>query len=193
MSAKRIMLFVIAAVVLSLTAAQCVQPVVVEKEVVVTQEVEVEKEVIVEVAPERVDIVYWIFGSEGSAKADTGELWSDFYSRVINEYEKEHSGVNIDFFLRGVEAGGTTTYVDAAVAAGTPPDIYYDDIFRIRKYAQAGLLESLEGALTAEDKATYDPTILSLMTDENGLYAIPAGTGYVAYVINKTMFEEAGL
>jgi len=31
------------------------------------------------------------------------------------------------------------------------------------------------------------------MTDENGLYAIPAGTGYVAYVINKTMFEEAGL
>ncbi|NOZ50025.1 MAG: extracellular solute-binding protein [Chloroflexi bacterium] len=171
--------------------AACAQPQVVEKEVVVTKEVE--KEVTVVVAPERIDITMWVFGSEGSAKADTGELWSDFYSRVINEYEKQHPGVNINFFLRGVEAGGTTTFVDAAVAAGTPPDIYYDGTFRIQKYAQAGLLELLDGAITEKDKAAYDPGILSVTTGPDGIWALPIGTGYVAYVINKTMFEEAGL
>jgi len=170
----------------------------VEKEVEVIKEVEVEVEkeveVIKEVAPKQIEITYWIFGSEGSAKQDDGVLWSDFYGEVINEYEAEHPGVDINFAIRGQESGGTTLYVDTAVAAGTPPDIYYDDIFRVRKYAQAGLLETVEAALTPEDKAAYDPNILGLMTNQDGeLYAIPAGVGYVSYTINKTLFENAGL
>jgi len=208
-------LFVVA-ILLTLAAAQCGQPQVVEKEVVVTKEVEkqvvvtqvVEKEVVVtkevekvvtqevvkEVAPERVEITYWIFGSEGQAKLDNGELWSDFYGRVVNEYEKTHPGVAINWALRGGESGGTTLYIDSAVTAGTPPDIYYDDIFRVNKFAQQGLLETVDGALTDEDRAAYPPEFLALMTDKAGkLYAIPAGTGYQAYLINKTMFEEAGL
>jgi ABC-type glycerol-3-phosphate transport system substrate-binding protein len=221
---RSLILFVAVAVLLSLATAACAQPQVVEvekivekevvvtkevevvkevvvtveveveKEVVVTKEVEVEKEVVKEVAPERVEITYWIFGSEGSTKADDGELWSDFYGRAINEYEREHPGVNINFALRGVEAGGTTTYVDAAVAAGTPPDIYYDDAFRIQKYYQADLLESMAPALTDEDKAAYDSRLLGLVTGADGEpWGIPCGTGFVSYVINKTMFEEAGL
>jgi ABC-type glycerol-3-phosphate transport system substrate-binding protein len=52
----------------------------------------------------------------------------------------------------------------------------------------------VDGALTAEDKAAYPAATLALMTDEAGkLYAIPAGTGYQAYIIDKTMFDNAGL
>ena len=212
-SRRNVILFAAVALLLSLAVVACGQPQVVEKEVVVTKEVEVEKEVVVtvevevekevevivtqevevEVAPERVDITYWIFGSEGSTKADSGELWSDFYGRVINEYEQAHPGVNINWALRGMEAGGSTTYVDAAVAAGTPPDLYYDDAFRIQKYQQVGLLESMAPALTAEDIAAYDPNMMSLVTGADGEpWAIPVGTGFVAYVINTSLVEEAG-
>ncbi len=211
LSRRNVILLAAVALVLAVLATACGQPQVVEKEVVVTKEVqkevvvtkevpvtvEVEKEVVVtkevQVAPERIDISYWIFGSEGSAKADNGELWSDFYGRVINAYEKEHPGVNINWALRGVESGGTTTYVDAAVAAGSPPDIYYDDAFRIQKYQQSGLLESMAPALTAEDKAAYDANLLDLVTGPDGQpWAIPAGTGYVAYIIDKSLVEAAG-
>ena len=145
-------------------------------------------------AQQPTEITYWAFGAEGSAKADTGELWSDWYANKIKEYEAAHPEVTINFALRGAESGGTTLYIDSAVTAGTPPDIYYDDIFRVRKYFQAGLLDTVDNALTAEDKAAYPAATLALMTDENGkLYAIPAGTGYQAYIINKTMFVDAGL
>lgn len=207
MSVKRsLILLVVLAVFLALAAAQCAAPQVVEKEVVVTKEVEKEvivtkevekvvtQEVVKEVAPERIEVTYWIFGSEGSAKADTGELWSDFYGRVINEYEKAHPGVAINWALRGTESGGTTLYIDSAVTAGTPPDIYYDTIFRVQKYYQQGLMEALNDVLTEEDKAAYNPVILSAGTGPDGtIWAIPAGTGYQAYTINKSLFEEAGL
>jgi multiple sugar transport system substrate-binding protein len=209
---KSLVLLVAVAILLALGGAQCGQPQVVEKQVVVTKEVEkvvtqvvekqvekvvtqvVEKEVVKEVAPERIEITYWIFGSEGGAKLDNGQLWSDFYGGVINKYEETHPGIAINWALRGQESGGTTLYVDSAVAAGKPPDIYYDDIFRVTKFAQAGLLETVDGALTDADKAAYPPETLALMTDKDGkLYAIPAGTGYQGYFIDKTMFDQAGL
>ena len=146
------------------------------------------------VAQQPIEITYWAFGSEGSAKADTGEMWSDWYGKKLDAYQKANPGVTINFALKGMESGGTTLYVDSAVAAGTPPDIYYDDIFRVQKYYQAGLLDRVDGALTAEDKAAYPAAFLALMTDSAGkLYAIPAGTGYQGYGINKTMFDQAGL
>jgi multiple sugar transport system substrate-binding protein len=199
MSAKRITLFVIVAVVLSLTAAQCVQPAIVEKEVVVTQEVVVEKEVVVtqevevEVPMETYDIDYWIFAAEGGKNQYTGELYSEYYERVIDEYEAEHPNVNIDFSFRGAVEGGTTTFIDAAVAAGDPPDIYYDADFRAQKYAQAGLLENVDDALTPEDRAAYNQTVLATEMNPDGtLWAIPAGMGFTAYIANKTLFENAG-
>ena len=209
LSRRNAILFAIVAVTMALAVVACGQPQVVEKEVIVTKEVEkqvvvtveVEKEVVVtkevevekEVAPERIDITYWIFGAEGSSRADNNQLWSDYYGGVINEYEKTHPGVNINWALRGIESGGSTTYIDSAVSAGAAPDIYYDDAFRIQKYYQAGLLESMSPALTDEDKAAYDPALLGLVTGADGEpWAIPAGTGYVAYVIDKTLVEKAG-
>jgi ABC-type glycerol-3-phosphate transport system substrate-binding protein len=166
----------------------------VEVEVEVTKEVIVEKEVQVEVPAERINIVYWIFAAEGAAKHDTGELWSDFYTRVFNEYEAEHPGIDIDFALRGIEAGGTTTYIDAAVAAGTPPDVYFDSRFRAKKFYSAGLFEDMAPALTEEDKAAYDPTIFGASVAPDGtLWSIPCSGGLWNYIVNKTMFEEAGL
>jgi hypothetical protein len=68
-----------------------------------------------------IEITCWAFGSEGSAKADTGELWSDWYGKKLDAYQTANPGITINFALKGMESGGTTLYVDSAVTAGTPP------------------------------------------------------------------------
>jgi len=202
---KWIFLFT-ALTILSTLLASC-QPQIVEKEVVVTQIVEVEKEKevvvtqvvtqevekIVEVQPERINIVYWIFGSEGSAMGGTGELWSDWYTRIFNEYEAAHPGVDIDFALRGYDASGSTLFIDAAVAAGTPPDIYFDTKFRVKKYYDEGLLVDLAPVLSADEIAAYDAAVFAGSYDGDVIWSIPASGGYWNYIVNTTAFEKAGL
>jgi len=143
--------------------------------------------------PERINIVYWAFGSEGSAMNDTGELWTDWYTRVFNEFEETHPGVDIDFALRGYESGGTTLYVDAAVASGSPPDIYFDTKFRVKKYFEQGMLEDLAPALTAADRSAYDAAVFSGSVSKGFVWSIPASGGYWNYIVNKTLFERAGI
>ena len=92
-------------------------------------------------------ITYWAFGSEGSAMAD-GTLWTDWYAKIFDAYQKAHPGVTVNFALKGYDASGSTLVVDTAVAAGTPPDIYFDTKFRVKKYQDAKLLEDLTPALT---------------------------------------------
>jgi len=164
----------------------------VEKEVVVTKEVTVEK--IVEVPADRTRITLWVFASEGGAKLNDGELWSDFFTRVINQFEDENPGIDIDYAFRGIEAGGTTAHIDAAVAAGNPPDIYWDSRFRIKKFYELDLLEDISGALTEADRAAYEPGIFKDSVSADGMvWSIPVDAGLWTYAINKTLFEKAGL
>jgi ABC-type glycerol-3-phosphate transport system substrate-binding protein len=167
----------------------------VEKQVVVTKEVTVEKTVEVPVTAKQTRITYWVFAPEGGAKLNDGELWSAFFTRVINKYEDTHPGVMVDVAFRGIEAGGTTTFIDAAVAAGTPPDIYWDSRFRVKKFYDLGLLEDISGALTDADRAAYSPGIFqdSLSKDGKVVWSIPTDAGLWTYAINKTLFEKAGL
>ncbi len=197
---KQKVMLPIAIVLLASVVASCATPtpqvitneVIVEKEVVVTKEVTVEKTI--EVQAPRIQITYWVFASEGGTKANDGELWTEFFTREINKYEDTHPGVNIDVAFRGTEAGGTTTFIDAAVAAGTAPDIYWDTRFRVKKFQDEGLLEDISGALTEADRAAYDSDIFKDSVDKDGkVWSIPTDAGLWTYAINKTLFEKAGL
>jgi len=143
-----------------------------------------------EVVP--VTITYWAFGSEGSAMTG-GKLWADWYNEIFDEYMANHPGVTIDFALKGYDASGSTLVVDTAVAAGTPPDIYFDTKFRVKKYLDAGLLEDLTPALNAEDIAAYDAGVFSGSKEGDMIWSIPATGGYWNMIVNKSLFETAGL
>lgn len=139
-----------------------------------------------------ITINYWAFGSEDQAMTD-GTRWADWYAKIFKKYEADHPGVTIDFALKGYDASGSTLVVDTAVAAGTPPDIYFDTKFRVKKYQDAGLLEDLTPALTDADKAAYDPAYLAGSYSGTMMWSIPASGGYWNMIVNKTLFENAGL
>ncbi|HRF49657.1 MAG TPA: hypothetical protein PLC98_18655 [Anaerolineales bacterium] len=144
-----------------------------------------------EAASEPITITYWAFGSEGAAMSG-GELWDDWYNQVFDAYEAEHPGVTIDFALKGYDASGSTLVVDTAVAAGTPPDVYFDTKFRVKKYLDAGLLEDLSAALTDADRAAYDAAVLAGSFEGDLLWSIPATGGYWNMIVNTDLFEKAG-
>ena len=139
-----------------------------------------------------VTITYWAFGSEGAAMNESGELWTDWYAKVYEEYKAEHPNVTIDFSVKGYDASGTTLFIDTAVAAGTPPDIYFDTKFRVKKYFDANLLEDLAPALTDEDLAAYDPAVFAGSKSGDMIWSIPASGGYWNFIVNTTLFEKAG-
>ncbi|MEI6290132.1 MAG: extracellular solute-binding protein, partial [Chloroflexota bacterium] len=141
--------------------------------------------------PVPVTITYWAFGSEGSAMAD-GTLWTDWYGKLFKEYEAAHPGVTIDFALKGYDASGSTLAVDTAVAAGTPPDVYFDTKFRVKKYQDAKLLEDLTPALKPEDLAAYDSAAMAGSKSGDMMWSIPADGGYWNMIVNKTLFDAAG-
>lgn len=143
------------------------------------------------VPPQPITITYWAFGSEGAAMSG-GVLWADWYAKIFKEYEASHPGVTIDFALKGYDASGSTLVVDTAVAAGTPPDVYFDTKFRVKKYKDAKLLDDLSPALTAEDVAAYDPAVFAGSKNGDALWSIPADGGYWNMIVNKTLFEKAG-
>ncbi len=142
-------------------------------------------------AAEPITITYWAFGSEGAAMSG-GELWADWYNKVFDQYEADHPGVTIDFALKGYDASGSTLVVDTAVAAGTPPDVYFDTKFRVKKYLDAGLLEDLSPALTDADRSAYDPAVLAGSQNGDTLWSIPATGGYWNMIVNTDLFEKAG-
>ncbi len=145
------------------------------------------------VSAQKQKITFWAFGSEEAAKGDTGELWKDFYKKVFDQYMAKHSDVDITFALRGYEAGGTTLFMDTAVAAGTPPDIYLDSNMRISKYYGQGLTADLSAALSAADRAKYGNILKDFQGPDGKLWGVPVSGGYWDYIINKTLFEKKGL
>jgi ABC-type glycerol-3-phosphate transport system substrate-binding protein len=143
-------------------------------------------------APAPVTITYWAFGSEGSAMTG-GVLWADWYAQIFKKYEQDHPGVKIDFALKGYDASGSTLAVDTAVAAGTPPDVYFDTKFRVKKYQDNKLLDDLTPVLTAKDIAAYDPAVFAGSKAGSVIWSIPADGGYWNMIVNKTLFDKAGL
>jgi multiple sugar transport system substrate-binding protein len=138
-------------------------------------------------------ITFWAFGSEEAAKGDTGELWKDFYTKTFDQYMATHKDVEVSFAIRGYEAGGTTLFMDTAVAAGTPPDIYLDSNMRISKYYNQGLTADLSAVLSAADKKQYGNILKDFTAPDGKLWGVPVSGGYWDYIINKTLFDNKDL
>ncbi|ONI39903.1 hypothetical protein AN639_05105 [Candidatus Epulonipiscium fishelsonii] len=80
------------------------------------------------------------------------------------------------------------------MVANDEPDVFYMDIFQASQFIDAGKLAPLDDAMTEEDIADFEPSLLNGFRGEDGvLYGIPKDFSTLALYYNKAMFEEAGL
>ncbi|ONI44904.1 hypothetical protein AN640_05160 [Candidatus Epulonipiscium fishelsonii] len=78
--------------------------------------------------------------------------------------------------------------------ANDEPDIFYMDLFQAGQFIEAGKLAPLDDAMTPEDIADFEASLLNGFKGEDGvLYGIPKDFSTLALYYNKAMFEEAGL
>jgi ABC-type glycerol-3-phosphate transport system substrate-binding protein len=142
----------------------------------------------------RVKLVVWEFGSEDQKFPD-GDLIGDWTRKeIIKPFLDKNPGVEIEFAMKGYESGGTTLFLDTALAAGQPPDVIIDTVFRVAKYAQKGLMMSLNPIMSAQKKATLDPNYLAPVTRNGQTWAIAVDNSFPdALIVNRILFADAGV
>lgn len=178
-------------------------PVIVERTVVVPQTqvvpqtLVVEKTVVVAPSPTPsgpVAIDFWWFGTENQPQdALGGKTIEDWMGAYITKFQADNKNVTINFKVTGAEAGGTTLYLDSALAAGEAPDIIWEWAARLNKYAGLGGLEDVSDVIAAR-KDDYLPGMLALTTDVSKKYTwgVPTIAVPVPIVINLSAFQKAG-
>ncbi len=178
-----------------------IQTVVVEKERIiekpVPQTVVVQTEKVVEVvatptvAPTTLTV--WFFGSEDQKLPDgtpIGQWWRD---NVVKPFMAANPDIVVDFAMKGYEAGGTTLFVDTALAAGQPPDVYMDSVFRMGKYGQKDQLLPLNPILPPEKRELMDPQALAAATKNGITWAILTDNSFPdALIVNRALWKAKG-
>jgi multiple sugar transport system substrate-binding protein len=85
--------------------------------------------------------------------------------------------------------------LNAALAAGTPPDLFTLHAFRIPTYASKGVLTPLTGYLEEAgiDAADLLPAVRDAVTYNGEIYAVPIDVHGALWHINLDLWEQAGL
>ena len=146
-----------------------------------------------EKAQTKVKFTFWMFGSEDLKFADGTKMGDWYRANFIKPFMDANPNVEIDYAIKGYEAGGTTLFIDTALAAGQAPDVYRDAVFRISKYANKDLLLPLDPILTSAKKATFDPSWVPMCTRNGKLWGIlTVNTLPDALIVNRAIFKAAG-
>jgi multiple sugar transport system substrate-binding protein len=81
--------------------------------------------------------------------------------------------------------------LQASLAGGSPPDVFYIDSFKLPDYVNAGALEPYEPyAVDVED---FYPSLRDAFTVDGTFYCPPKDFSTLALEYNKDMFDAAGL
>lgn len=106
-------------------------------------------------------------------------FWRDI---VLKDYPEE-------VILREYSTDNTTIKMDIDLAGGDPPDVYWDYIGRVNKYANSRLAVPIELGDEAEE---FIPSYLDLLTKDGVLYGLPHTAWAAVMAVNKPLLESAG-
>ena len=113
----------------------------------------------------------------------------------IAEFERRHPRIHIDAQVYGA-ADQLGPKLDAAVAGQTPPDLLWWAPAFFPRYAEAGVLRSLDD-LIAQDPDFHRDDVYGFLWELGSygghVYATPFSVNNLAVYYNKKMFEEAGI
>jgi len=95
--------------------------------------------------------------------------------------------------VRGLDWPDLSTVVPTALAAGDPPDILKDYLGRTSGYGNQDVTVDLFELLPQEEIDDLLPGLVELYTIDGKLHAMPTYFWNHAMVVNKALFDEAGL
>jgi fructooligosaccharide transport system substrate-binding protein len=138
--------------------------------------------------------------SSGSADSETQlTLWhpesdkSVAYDEIIEEFNAEHDG-EIEAKIEYIPRGNKYAYEDkvsAAATSNTLPDLLAMDGPNVANYADAGIIQPIDGLVKDQDK--FVDSAIKQGTFKDKLYTIGATESTVALFYNKKMLADAGI
>ena len=142
-------------------------------------------------------------GNSEAETATTGpvaiELWSSLSGTKANVFDEQVARFNqsqTDVQVNVIHQGGYSILrqkVAAAANAGNMPDMIICDYLDVAYYAQLGLLKSLDDLLPQELINDYYDSMLSDLTYEGKLYAIPYNRSTQGFYVNNDVLKAAGI
>ena len=138
-----------------------------------------------------------VVGGKNSAQAQ----WLAQY--VIPNFTLEEAAkgkqVEVNFISSGADDASYKSQLALDLGAKKGPDVVNIDGFWVSEFADAGYIKPLNDVVGAKAVAAWSgwkqipATINQVMTYNNKLYGVPAGTDGRIIYFNKTLFAQAGL
>lgn len=126
-------------------------------------------------------------GGELSLAGFASSAAEDEQLRAILDNYEEESSATVEFN----PSPDYDTTLQAALAGGQPPDVFYVNDNRVPDLAQAGTLAPIEDNIDNLDD--FYPALIDSYTYEDTTYCPPKDFSTLALQYNVDMFEEAGL
>ncbi len=118
------------------------------------------------------------FASWGS-KSET-----DILKPLLSKFEEQNPEIKVDFMHI---PQNYFQKIHLLFASNTPPDVIFINNLYLPIYANAGVLEPLEGKT---DISSYDENILKALSFQGKLYAIPRDVSNLVVFYNKDLFDK---
>ncbi|QAY61680.1 ABC transporter substrate-binding protein [Microbacterium protaetiae] len=116
---------------------------------------------------------------------------ADTFDAMVKDYNSSHPDVKIT--TSNVPNADFLTKLRAAATSKTLPDIAIGDLVWVPQIAQIGTLADLAGSIPESTLSDVNPALTSFGTIAGKQVSVPVSANNLAYMYNKTLFEQAGL
>lgn len=132
-----------------------------------------------------------------------GPVYLEFWTMLggslgakVKEYIQEFNDSQDEVVILEVNLGDYEPLLQklvASIVAGDTPAVTFVDYRNVRFFAQEGVLEPINNWMSDEELADFYPSLLTDLTFEGQVYALPFNRSYQGVYYNKDLFREAGL
>jgi len=137
-------------------------------------------------------------GGSGGGDVTEVTIWhywdganADTFDAMVKEYNADHPEVKIS--TSNVPNADFLTKLRASATSKTLPDVAIGDLVWVPQIEQFGTLADLMGLLPADVLSDINPALTSFGRIGGKQVSVPVSANNLAYMYNKTLFEEAGL
>ncbi len=116
---------------------------------------------------------------------------ADTFDEMVDEYNSAHPDVEVS--ASNVPNADFLTKLRASATSKTLPDIAIGDLVWVPEIEQLGSLVDLTPLLPAETLDDITPALTSFGTIDGKQVSVPVSANNLAYMYNKTLYQEAGL